>query len=236
MTSPESSAAASAAYLKLLQAEKKDNYRNKCETSPINKKAREFLSYTVWPDQELAKVCVSIHQQLKLNPRNITYVILHPTADGGMPHTRGTDIVCIPAHFPLNKLIQTVRHEVVHMHQKQFPDSWKLILNAEGWKEIPESLLPPEIVSRCRYNPDTIAAPFWAYNNRYIPMPMFKREDKPSIHDVNIRWFDMLRNVILEKTPANLEQRYGMLPPFAWEHPYEIHAYSTEYSQLNLPN
>lgn len=222
------------AYLYLVQSEKKDRYIEACNASPINARARVELSYIPWHDQELAKVCMSIYEQLKLKPKQVQFVILHPSADGGMPHTRQNNTICIPAHFPLDRLIQTIRHEAVHLQQKAAPEAWKMLLEAEGWKEYPESLLQPEIVSRCRYNPDTLQSRFWSYKNRWIPLPMFQREDKPSLRDVKIRWYDLKYDSLVDKRPDSLDKRYGYLPEAAWEHPYEIYAYSTEYSALPM--
>ena len=83
------------------QAEALDNYRAACAASELNAFARQGQQYTFFPC-ELQNSLQNIveHYDLTKGSRVIT---LHPTADGGFPHTRPNNIICMPANFPLDE-------------------------------------------------------------------------------------------------------------------------------------
>ena len=165
----------------LEEANKLDGYRKACEADWSNRKAREGMQYVAWSDQSFAK-------EVEEMDSTIRCVILDPSADGGMPHTRSPNIVCIPAYFPKEKLPITLRHEKAHIAIHEIPTAY---------------------VRRCRYNPDTIYVRWMAWEGRYIPLPLFLREDKPVLRDIQVRWWDRREKRMLTEPPSSYKKRYG---------------------------
>jgi hypothetical protein len=212
----------------LQAAELRDGYLRACRASEVNTAARQKLHYIPWEDQSLADLCTLILSKEPSEPRLPRVIIMHPTADGGMPHTRAGNIICIPANFPHDRLVKTLKHEKLHIQQRAFSEAWKRNLQVDGWSEYPASMLPQHLVSRCRINPDTIASQFWSWKRRWVPMPLFQRPDAPDLREVSVRWWDIENNTLVNNVPASCFERYGTLPPSAYEHPYEIYAYIGE--------
>ncbi len=159
-----------------------DNYEELCNQCPLNSLARRNCSYQLWPDQSEAKTPL-------LRPYHC--VILDPSADGGMPHTREPGIICFPAYYPKERLGTTLRHELIHIDQRKNKDKWRKRLLEEGWSvEEDPTTIPEQWRNRCRYNPDTLSCRFVAWEGRYIPLPLFEREDKPNLREVQVRWWD----------------------------------------------
>lgn len=210
-----------ATYL-LQNADRLDKYRTVCEADWMNKTARQGQIYRPWPDQSFA------NEVEKLEP-SIRCIIMEPTADGGMPHTRAPNLVCIPAHYPKERLTTLLRHELVHVQQRQNPQQWIDIVEKEGWMHVEETEIPVEHRRRCRFNPDTLYARWMAWEGRYIPLPFFIREDAPKLRDVAIRWWDTREQRLLTEPPTSYQRRYGSaVSAAAQEHPFELLAYRAE--------
>lgn len=208
-------------FLELLQiAEKYDGYQEMCKRSVVNSLARARCSYTVWNDQSLAFTAKSI----LANP-SVDVVILNPSADGGMPHTRGLSLICIPAYHSASALEETLQHEMVHLGQKKESALWKMKLELEGWKAVDETVIPDIWLRRCRLNPDTCGARFFAWEGRHVPLPLFVREDKPDLRDIVVRWYDIVDGLVKSSVPTSFSRKYGDLPISSMEHPYELFAY-----------
>lgn len=196
-------------------AESLDSYQAACKASEPNRKARLFCQYHAWSDQSSAP-----------SVKGASVVVLSSSAEGGMPHTRAGNIICIPVYHPKEKLAETLAHELVHIDQRNRPSAWRQRLLEEGWSPVDESELPSSWVRRCRLNPDTLAARWWAWEGRYVPLPVFVREDKPDLKEVEIRWYDRIEKRVGTQIPMTLTRRYGSLGASSLEHPYELFAYS----------
>ncbi len=181
----------------------------------VNRKARERCSYTLWHDQKVAE---------ELRPLNV--VILNPSAEGGMPHTRAPAIICLPAYFPEEKMEETIKHEKVHLDQRTNLERWKEKLLDEGWTEEQEDDVPEEWRKRCRLNPDTYYSRFYAWLGRYIPLPLFIRTDKPELKEVEVRWWDKKEERLMKTPPTSYTKTYGNRSDSEMEHPFELYAYS----------
>jgi hypothetical protein len=208
--------------MSLDKAEKADNFFRKVAASPANTLARQRCSYTLWNDQSLAKKAAEL-----LHPDDkafVSVVILNPSAEGGMPHTR-PGLICLPAYFPDSQLEETMRHEMIHISQKRQPSLWNTRAEMEGWKQVKDTDIPSEWLSRCRLNPDTASARFFAWQGRHVPLPLFIREDKPEIRDVQVRWYDMAEGIVKSRPPTSFTEIYGTLGSSSAEHPYELWAY-----------
>lgn len=217
----------------LQNANEQDQYNTLCQNDRCNRLARVSCFYTPWPTQTEA---LNILQHIK-DP-DVKVVILHPSADGGMPHTRASNIICLPAYYPQENYNHTLHHELIHIDQRKNPKKWHDRLLKDGWAPITEEEarkeIPIEYLQRCRYNPDTIHARFWAWEGRYIPLPLFIREDKPNLREIVVRWWDLEKGVLRIDHPTSLLQKIDKkYHTFAsLEHPYELYAYQGEDSIL----
>ena len=200
-----------------------DNYEIECKRCELNAIARRDYRYEIWPDQSLAKTPI-------LRPYRC--IIMNPTADGGMPHTRGEGerggIICIPAHYPESRLSETLKHELIHIDQRINSEKWKKRLLEEGWTIEDEEEIPEEWRRRCRLNPDTLKCRFVGWEGRYIPMPLFEREDKPQLREIQIRWWDKQEKKVRILAPVSYIRKYGERGVSEMEHPYELWAYNAE--------
>ena len=205
----------------LSQAEIFDGYLAACQQDPSNQAARRLCSYTPWPDQSLG----AAYQKYTKSP----LVILDPSAEGGMPHTRAGSIICLPAYFPESKIMTTLQHEEIHVSQREFPDFWTDKLRMDGWEPVSsrsaEHEIPEAWLSLCRFNPDTFQSRWWAWRNYYIPLPLFTRTDKPDLHDIVVRWYDRTSGRVLSSPPTSFTRAYGNVPASHMEHPFELFAY-----------
>ena len=204
----------------LLQADRLDGYTSACLHSPINSLARRLCHYIPWNDQSLAKIAKEM-----LPNENVKIIILTPSADGGMPHTRAPNIICLPAYYPESRLKETLAHELVHISQRKNPQEWSKRALSEGWMEVSEHDIPAEYVSRCRLNPDTFDSRFWAWEGRHVPLPLFIREEKPELREISLRWWDMSEKRLSSHRPSSFTRKYGNVSDSSAEHPYELWAY-----------
>lgn len=194
----------------LNQAESLDHFFKKIAEDPVNQLARERLSY--FPINNSSEPFIG----------NTVIVTMHPTAEAGMPHTRPPNIICMPQWFPEHKKQETLLHEYIHIHQRQHVDRWNTFFQKEGWSRVDPYELPTRFVKRCRMNPDTIDQPFWQWKDRYVPLPLFERQDKPDLRQVVVYWYDREEGTLIPEAPSSFLERYGS--PSQSEHPREISA------------
>jgi len=201
-------------------AERIDGYQEMCKRDSVNSAARARCSYTLWNDQSLALEAKALLSSWKSG--SVDVVVLNPSAEGGMPHTRAGSLICIPAYH--TGLEETLRHEMVHIQQRAEPGLWKMKMELEGWKAVEEAVIPEVWRRRCRLNPDTCADRWFSWQGRYVPLPLFVREDKPDLRDIVVRWYDIEEGIV-QTTPSSFSRRYGTLSASSMEHPYELWAY-----------
>jgi len=206
--------------MSLALAEKLDRFQEMCKRDSVNAAARSRCSYTLWNDQSLAVQAKTLLSKLGAS---VEVVVMNPSAEGGMPHTRAGPLICIPAYH--TSFEETLRHELVHIQQRKEPALWKMKMEVEGWKAVGEAEIPDIWRRRCRLNPDTCAARWFAWQGRYVPLPLFVREDKPDLRDVVVRWFDMQEGIVQSSPPSSFLKKYGDLGASSMEHPYELWAY-----------
>jgi hypothetical protein len=226
----------SQAQMALEKAERLDGYRAACAASPLNAAAREKQSYTPsFLDKNMLDALYrNIIQTPLLGTANI--VVLDSSADNGYPHTRANSVVCMPKSAIItmspDRLKETLCHEGIHLHQRWFPDLWSQACYKEGWTPVQEFELPQDSLERCRINPDTFQPQrFWAWQTHYVPMPLFIRDDTPTMEGVQIKWFDRRMAASFVDPPPSFSKRYGSSPPQP-EHPFELLA--VEYSAQKL--
>lgn len=196
---------------KLRLAETYDHYFQTIATNPVNQRARSTLYYAAMKE--------TVEPYL-LGTEIIT---MHPTAEAGMPHTRPPNFICIPIYYPQEALKQTLPHELIHIDQRRRKYKWNAYFEKEGWRPQAESEIPPRWLSRCRLNPDTLEERFWAWEGRYVPLPIFEREDKPDLRQVIVQWWDKETGIKQSEAPRRFQERYGYMPSQP-EHPRELTA------------
>lgn len=213
----------------LNKAEAVDGYRTACSSNELNVIARRgqtYRAFFVKPD--LAKRVADLSDRIALLD-NTDIVILDPSADGGFPHTR-PGIVCLPAgNASSADLETTLIHESIHIHQRENPSMWSSALLKEGWTPVEKSLVPARFRERCRINPDTMATPFWSWENQ-VPLPLFSSQN-PRLSDIVIKWMDMRNGILYSETPTSFTKRYGT--PSQPEHPYELLAVEMSAAGIN---
>jgi hypothetical protein len=195
---------------KLREAELQDRFFERVKENPINRLAREKLSY------------LPVFNYTEPWMGSTEIVTMNPTAEAGMPHTRPPNIICMPQWFPESRKQETLNHEFVHIHQRRNPGDWARYLQKEGWSRIDPVELPERLVNRCRMNPDTISQPFFQWKDRYVPLPLFEREDKPELRQVVNHWYDRSTGTRFTEAPRTFLERYGSTSQP--EHPYEVSA------------
>ena len=211
----------------LERAENLDGYRAACAKSSSNREAREEFLY------ELASISPKAANVLSDTVRSLPllkgcqFAILDSSAEGGLPHTRPPNVICLPytmckdsssAHF-----IETLVHEGIHIHQRTYPLQWNSALRRAGWEPISKDRIPEEFQDRVRLNPDTVLTPFWSFNKKSVPLPLFRADRPPTFGNVAIEWMDLRTGALFHQPPKEFTEKYGsnIHQP---EHPYEIYA------------
>jgi len=202
-------------------AESQDGFFARVKGSAVNRLARRNCTYEAWNDQSLAIKARTFLDSEDSNEVDI--VILDPSAEGGMPHTR-PGLICLPAYYPESKLKETLEHEMVHISQKRQQTLWASRATLEGWEPVRPGLIPEFWASRLRLNPDTFST-LYAWKN-HVPLPVYVREDKPAMREIQVRWLDVAEGVVKKSPPSSFTQVYGQLGAVQTEHPYELWAYS----------
>jgi len=202
-----------------------DHYRAAIAANPLNAISRHNQAYElVFATQDQQARIREVSRGIPLM-KGIMVVMLNQTADGGFPHTRPLDCVCVqPAIVAAADFEKTLIHESVHIHQRRKPALWNQICKKESWEPLATSSetggVPTRWRERCRINPDTMATPFWAWEGVHVPLPMFRGEN-PGIADVDIKWWDRRMDSLFHEAPRSFSSRYGHNPPQP-EHPFEL--------------
>jgi hypothetical protein len=212
----------------LVGAERIDGYRRACKQNQLNWSARHGQGYELSSISERATTFLSDGVATLPLLAGMEFAILNPEADGGLPHTRPPNLICLPSSLCREEAISkqfriTLIHEAIHISQRQDPILWEKFCRKEGWTPVPPEKIPDEIVERCRINPDTISCPFWAWEKFHVPLPLFVPSFSPTLSNTKIQWLDLRTGALLHNFPKSFEEKYGR--KFGQpEHPYEIYA------------
>ena len=230
--------------LHLTAAEKYDGYLRQLATSPYNSQARLG---TVYKPVDLRASPAGLQTALRamestfgwwdelqdVCPRDVSLVLLDPTAEHGRPHTRGLHTICVPAtrHWTETSLRTVLSHEAVHLSQKQFPLDWQRALLAWEFTHIPVSVTQPSaLFERERLNPDTLVnlGGRFAWRERFIALPLFHSRTAAQATDngvgqgVGIYWTQLCH----EDCRAECYKQWCPRTARQWnEHPFESSAY-----------
>jgi len=217
----------------LTDAEAVDFYLESCQHDPINAKARRKLTYAVNSVsshdssryQSILDAVVSrLPKRLQMDLQDIYVIPLMPSADGGMPHTRPYQIICFSQLDQIRTSLSTIIHELWHIHQRKYTDTWVRVFQELGWTEW-SGMLPAFLEKNRRLNPDTFDSPLWIYQDTWVPVPVFQDISLPNINEVNIWFYNTKEEYHVRHTPKEIIDYFPNLPQSAYEHPREITAY-----------
>jgi hypothetical protein len=158
-------------------------------------------------------------------PHGTTILSAAPSCESGMAHTRPRDRIVIPVSVPLAHRDTTIRHELIHIHQRRNPEAWatfyrrnwSFTLRAEPPADIPDSLR----LAR-RSNPDTWTTAWACWQGRYWPVAVYTSPTNPRLRDAVTVWWDSWRQAVLTEPPQGWTEFFGS--PSQNEHPHEIAA------------
>lgn len=213
--------------LLLKTAEQMDGYRAKCNASELNRLARARYTYAPFFEPRATEIR-RLADSFELT-RGCQLVFLHPSAEAGFPHTRPRNLICMPTGYD-GDLQNTLLHEGFHIHQRNYEKDWISYSIRQGWWPVGASEIPARWRERVRLNPDTLSQPYWTWEERYIPLPLFTNEASPSLPGTEIRWMDKRTGTLLKDPPRSFVDRYG--PIAQPEHPFETGA--IEFARKNL--
>jgi hypothetical protein len=213
-------------------AELSDYYLEECHDNKANSLARKSLTYrsNTVPLREfnyatsfLEGVYDFLPSRLLMDIGDVNIIQLMPSADGGMPHTRPDNIICYPDFSQLFSRT-TLIHELWHIHQRNYKDLWAQTFKRMGWT-LWGGKLPDKLEGARRYNPDTIDAPLWIFDDKWVPIPVFKDITHPKVGEVEIWFYNPAKNYHSQQVPPEIANYYPGLSASAYEHPHELAAY-----------
>ena len=206
--------------------EKEDFYYKGMETSvagPLNRAARGY-PYLQTKEAKGTSENVEFEYPIK-GP--IQVVFLDGKSDAGLPHTRGKTGIALPIYLLWNPSDKTIRHELVHLSQKQYPARWWEFYGSH-WKMRPANeseflQIPIKWRSRRRINPDTLKNPYVVWNDRYIALSVFLSETEPDLRFCKRGFWDLKMSQWTWDEPPGWVDMFGS--GFNDEHPNEIAAH-----------
>lgn len=214
----------------LQQAERADQYRTLVEQSSLNRIARA--------DQNYLPAVHSNQRPIPLADPHEPWpggqvVWMDNSADGGLPHTRAPNYICIPNNFPQSQLASTLLHERVHVSQRLHGRAWQTIFK-EAWAMTPWSGdLPADIQSRRRLNPDLLGTPLYAWKGEWVPLGLFQSTSKPKLSETSTVWWHIPSRTLHREPPPGWTSFFGTGP--GQEHPYELSAYLIQTDARDTP-
>jgi hypothetical protein len=210
----------------LLSWEQEDKYYSGMKTSIagiINRKARPY-PYLQTSEGKAKETSMDFPFPLE-GPIKVVY--LDGKSDSGLPHTRGKTGIALPVFLLWHPSEKTMRHELVHLSQKQFKSRWykwyeeKWNFRVATEKEILS--IPIKWRERRRINPDTIGTPYMVWKDRYIPLSIFSSEIQPDLRYCKRGFWDLKMTQWTWESPPDWVRTFGQ--GFNDEHPNEIAAH-----------
>lgn len=226
----------------LSAAERQDEYLAQIQQNKANATARKSMTYAVnrlsMSQVELLKDKIQEFVPglpSRLRSLRPTIVPLMPSADGGMPHTRPSDLVCLPQSASA-LTASTFQHELWHLHQRAHYTEWTAFFEKQWKWKIYEGDLDPELEKVRRYNPDTLQDPLWIWNNEWVPVCVFNNPNTASFKDTSTVFYNARTGYRFSKLPDSMAAFFSSsLSPSAYEHPCETSAYMITGDRLDCP-
>ena len=209
-------------------AEQLDGYQRAIANSPVNRQARRKGLYK----PALYSVNRIVPAVSKDWPSG-QVVWMTTDADGGLPHTRAPNYVCISEGHPEKSIAKTLLHERIHIHQRKHTDAWVRFCKQHWAMDLWYGKLPDEISMRLRINPDTMYVAHMIWKKTWVPLALFRSSTPDSLTDVKFVWWNDVQKVLHENAPAGWKEFFGMTDH--GEHPFEIGAYLLAEDGIQCP-
>jgi hypothetical protein len=217
----------------LAKSEHVDNYRSACAGCALNARARRDQDYSPRTSSANVVPYLAAIEQFpnwlkEYLPPVIYLIFLASSADGGMPHTRQPNVICLPQYFNIDSTQgrETFMHECIHVHQRTYPQLWDRIYFDIFHLEPYSGTLPDSLERRRRYNPDTFSAPYYMWKGRWVAVPIFSNQDRPSLSAIKIAYYNVKSGAWQSFMPPEMEAFFGAGLSIAQaEHPNELVAY-----------
>lgn len=153
--------------------------------------------------------------------------LVPPTVQDGLPHTTGPHTIRMTQHDYMSDRRDTIlRHEYVHLAQKQDPQRWRAFYK-QMWdytlQTAPPAGIPQSYIARLRPNPDTDDAPWAIWRNRYIFFPVYRDATK-QLRDPIVHVWDLETRQFVPIPDAWKRAFCGTACPHQYEHPHEMAA------------
>jgi hypothetical protein len=157
----------------------------------------------------------------------VTLVYMDGRADAGLPHTRGLTGIALPVFLLWEPSEKTMRHELVHLSQKQYPAKWwawyERVWKFRKANQDEFLAIPERWRKRRRINPDTLGSPYTVWLNRYIPLSVFLNDVDPDLRYCKRGFWDLKMSQWTWEPPPGWDDLFGT--GFNDEHPNEIAAH-----------
>jgi hypothetical protein len=131
------------------------------------------------------------------------------SCESGMPHTTNPTTIRFPQSLwkkrDSERFKQVLRHEMIHLLQRQFPTAWRVHYKRWGYtiqKDAPAGI-PNGIVERVRYNPDIADAPWAIFEDRYVTVACYKSVTNPQLRETEIVIWDLELGKRVESMPES---------------------------------
>lgn len=207
----------------LWRADQLDEYRRRVMASTTNMLARVGQTYMPVPHSTTRTVPGADPDQPWPNGQVIW---MDSSADGGLPHTRAPNYICLSVSHPDAALAKTLLHERIHVSQRLHPKEWEALLK-DVWDMKPwVGAIPADIEKRRRINPDLCPAPDFVWKDEYVVLGLFQSEKSPKLAEIDLVWWSIKTRTLLRDPPPGWLDFFGDIK--AGEHPYEIAAYLIE--------
>lgn len=157
-----------------------------------------------------------------------TVEIVDPACQEGLPHTWGSSLIRMTeTDWNSSRRNSILRHERVHLRQRQETVAWRNFYRSEWGYELtktPPPGIPLHWLERIRPNPDTADGPWAVWGGRYVFFPTYQ-DAKRSLRNATVQVWDILKKQIVDP-PSQWKQHFcdGGNCPFQYEHPHEIAA------------
>ena len=226
----------------LAAAESQDDYLGQIQRDRANRIARQRMNYAAnrLSPSETAALKDRVNSFLPsipyiLRSLNPTIVPLMPSADSGFPHTRPSDLVCLPGSSSAITC-DTFVHELWHLHQRAHYREWTAFFEKKWKWRIYSGPLNPDLEAVRRFNPDTLEDPLWIWDNEWIPICVFLNPNSPSFDNTGVWFVNAKSGRHSKELPESMRAFFSSsLSSFAYEHPCETSAYMITGPPLDCP-
>lgn len=221
------------AVIALEAAELEDKYIYCCNRSPLNRTARASCIYKPWAmsaaefankGAAFKQLFIELSNRAPILPTGrVNIIIMEPSADDGLPHTRAPNIICLPYNaLKSAALLSTLFHELVHIFQRENP-----VMVDALYKNVWRCMKAGSVANIGeRINPDGMELYYYMMRNDWFVRNHFLREDKPQLANVRPRFYNIQTGASTTIVPKEFTDFFGKYARgSALEHPHEIMAY-----------